>query len=401
MAPDAGDTSFSAVDSMTGYIYQIRYALLEAVRRLPEGQDLQVGIETLDDVTIDSVGDPIELLQLKQHGVKRQARLTNASPDLWKTLRIWIETAGSSDGDRRLFLVTTAQAPGDSAASLLRTIDRSVERARILLANTATSSTNQENAHAYSLFLGLRPSQQARFLEQIVIVDAAPTVFEVDSIIKRALYFVVSSSYRSAFLERLEGWWYRRVIRHLDDRQPIHGAEISAVIDDLRDQLANDNLPIDEVDALLAEHEGAEEDYLHRVFVHQLKLIRVTHPRLLTAIKDWMSAYAQRSRWVREQLIVTGELSRFERRLVDEWHRYFLEMQEELGPGAAEDQMVTSARALYSWAQQLSIQLRPRCNEPFLVRGSFHMLADDQRIGWHPQYEERLKSLLEGGVTVP
>ena len=65
---------------------------------------------------------PFELLQTKHH-VDRVARLSDASPDLWKTLRVWAEAAKndpSLPSRARLVLVTTAAAPVGSAASLLR-----------------------------------------------------------------------------------------------------------------------------------------------------------------------------------------------------------------------------------------------------------------------------------------
>jgi hypothetical protein len=30
-----------------------------------------------------------------------------------------------------------------------------------------------------------------------------------------------------------------------------------------------------------------------------------------------------------------------------------------------------------------------------MTRGSLHLLADDRRVGWHPDFEARLQELLE------
>jgi hypothetical protein len=32
--------------------------------------------------------------------------------------------------------------------------------------------------------------------------------------------------------------------------------------------------------------------------------------------------------------------------------------------------------------------------EPFVTRGSLHMLADEQHVGWHPEFRTRLAGLL-------
>jgi len=82
---------FSAVDASLGYLYQVRSALFWSLRRLKDEPDFLVSIETLDDVTFETTGgNATDLLQTKHH-LKGTASLTDASPDLWKTLRIWFE----------------------------------------------------------------------------------------------------------------------------------------------------------------------------------------------------------------------------------------------------------------------------------------------------------------------
>ena len=71
-----------------GYLYQIRYALLDSLRRLRDYEDFRVSLEKLDDVQFEPEGRPIELLQTKHH-IRRTASLTDSSPDLWHTIRVW------------------------------------------------------------------------------------------------------------------------------------------------------------------------------------------------------------------------------------------------------------------------------------------------------------------------
>jgi hypothetical protein len=84
------NTSFSAALSAVGYLYQSRYALMESLRRLRRNSDFTVSLETLDDVVFEAAGEPLDLIQTKHH-MNRSANLTDASPDLWKSLRIWCE----------------------------------------------------------------------------------------------------------------------------------------------------------------------------------------------------------------------------------------------------------------------------------------------------------------------
>ena len=95
MMGGSGNNPFSASASLLGYFYQCLYALLDAVRRLSSGERFSVSIEKLDDVTFAKEGEAAELLQTKFH-VNKEANLTDSSPDLWKSLRIWIE--GTTSG---------------------------------------------------------------------------------------------------------------------------------------------------------------------------------------------------------------------------------------------------------------------------------------------------------------
>ena len=55
-----------------------------------------------------------------------------------------------------------------------------------------------------------------------------------------------------------------------------------------------------------------------------------------------------------------------------------------------------------AWAERASIAIRPGVTEPFIVRGSFHMLADERppRIGWHLDFHKRLAELLDSSSSV-
>jgi hypothetical protein len=110
-------SSFSAVDSLTGYLYQVRYALLDALKRVKDDVRFSVSIETLDDIVFESDGQPVELLQAKHHS--KPANLTDTSTDLWKTIRIWVGQY-KTGVNSRYYLVTTATAKDGTVASYLR-----------------------------------------------------------------------------------------------------------------------------------------------------------------------------------------------------------------------------------------------------------------------------------------
>jgi hypothetical protein len=407
-----GQSAFSAADSALGYLYQVRVALLWSLRRARAGKDFVVSLESLDDVTFEALQatgpKPDELLQTKHHR-KAEASLSDASGDLWRSLRVWFEGHANNTITQgtALYLLTTAAAPKDSAAWFLRSDDvRDVEKAIQKLEAVTQTSHSQANAPAYQAFTTVSGEARRAILDNVVVLDRAPGILTIDDDLKEQVYFSAETKHLEAFLQRLEGWWLRRVIKQLTTVPGTEGIlsdEIEAQIAELREQFKQDNLPIDEDllqftidDATHAAHEGYQ-------FVHQLKLIDAGKMRVAAAIRDFYRAFEQRSRWLREDLLLVGDLSRYERKLLEEWELVFEAAKDEIGTNAAEAAKGKVARSILAWAEQVMIPIRPGVTEAFVVRGSFHMLADEKppRIGWHPEFHDRLAEILKSSECGP
>lgn len=395
---DRHSSKYSAVDATLGYLYQVRSALLWTLRRLKSEPDFLVGIETLDDVAFETVGgDPRELLQTKHHR-NGTASLTDASTDLWKTLRIWFEGRASGDipTTASLCLVTTGQATNGSAPFYLRTNGRDVDAAVARLDATAQSSMSKANAPAYGAYLAAGSNQRKELLNRVTVLDAAPTVEDLDRELRQEVFWAVDKEHHTAFLDRLEGWWFRRVLHQLSNAEldRVGSVEVEAQMSDLREGFKQDALPIDDDllgfsldEATRAAHEGSN-------FVQQLGLINIGKRRMAAAIRDYYRAFEQRSRWVRDELVVSLDLSKYEKRLVEEWELIFDGMRDELGDSASDMAKEEAARSILAWGERAAIPIRPNVTEPFVCRGSLHMLADEIRIGWHPEFRDRLAHLL-------
>lgn len=231
-------------------------------------------------------GAPPELLQTKHHR-QQAANLTDASPDLWKTLRVWCE--GTTSGEILPFvcfyLITTSSVGEGSAASYLRSEGRDVEVASERLRSTAQSSTSQTNQPGYTAFLALSRAAQRDLFERVVILDASPNIVDLDSELQNEVRWAVKRQHVVPFLQRLEGWWLRRAVRQLAslNNEAVLSEEFEAHMDDLREQFKRDSLPID--DDILATEVDASV-YQETVFVRQLQLIGIGAQRILAAIRE-------------------------------------------------------------------------------------------------------------------
>jgi hypothetical protein len=77
-------------------------------------------------------------------------------------------------------------------------------------------------------------------------------------------------------------------------------------------------------------------------------------------------------------------------------------LREKLGQDAPENAKREAAQILYAWVESGALRpVRLDCREPFVARGTYHILADNQQVGWHPEFVERLRQLLEPQEALP
>lgn len=388
-------TAFGAGDSALGYLYQIRMALLTALRRIDpaDDDDFAVYLETLDDVVFEKTGTPLELFQLKHHS-NAQANLTDASSDIWKSLRVWIEgrRSGAVSPSDRLVLITTQVVADGSIASRLLATNRDEAAALTALQNVAENSQNASNAAAYSAFESLSLDGQRALVASIVIAPGQPNIGQVGADIRHEVRFTVRRDHVESFVIRLEGWWFNQCLKHLvgKSQDPIHGSALQAQMDDVRQQLVS-SLPVD--DDIFGQ-EVEISTYESEIFVHQARLAGVHHVRVLAAVRDYYRAFEQRSRWVRENLVLVGDLEKYERTLHEEWQIAFAQALDDLGAEAAEEAQSKMAQSVFKWAESACFPIHKNVDHPSICRGSLHMMANELRIGWHPEFEARLRHLL-------
>ncbi len=395
---------FDATSSALGYIYQVRYALLLALKKVSEANDPDdcfISIEKLDDIAFEEKGDPVELLQAKYHG--SPGNLTDRSADLWKTVRVWSEMIASQDVALEgvaFTLLTTESAVPDSIASHLETDEgtRNIQAALAAMQNISQESENVTNKKAYEAFAALEPWQQEGLLNSIYIIGNSPHIIEVEEKIKRQIRLSASAHHVDAFTSRLEGLWFKRVIEVMssDDQSAICIGELVNIIDDLRSQFLPGNLPSD-FDDIDPEDIDIEND--ERTFVEQLRLIDASNRVIRNAVINYYRAFEQRSRWSRENLVKPGELQKYLNRLKVEWENQssLVEMAHDF---SQEQEKIASGKKLYTICQSDSaLPIRPEFESAYVARGSYHTLSDNKDIGWHTDYVDLLEPANDQGAA--
>lgn len=396
-------TTFSAGPQALGYFYQARVALAVL---LEAPDDAILRVEALDDIEVSSAvnASALSLIQLKHHTTP--TTLTDSSPDLWKSLRVWSEQAAENKftlETTRILLFTTASVQPSSIASLIGAANRNVEEACKRLLHICDSSTNKALNDSFSAFKALNKGQQLNLLNSLTIVPENPDIASIKKKIYQLLRVAVRANVVIPFAERVEGWWFDWVILHLLAKSPQYKNGISAF--DLHEQVAEiaesfheGNLPIDfgDFDPTAEEIRASE----NKQYVIQLNAINANPRTVRKAILDYHRAFNQRHRWLKDSLLLANEIETFEDRLRDEWERYFDLHCTDIDP---EDSaaLIKAGKEVLKWAElECALKIRPRVDTDYIRRGSFHMLADRSPpdIYWHPKFMKLMEANLKAAA---
>lgn len=401
------EDKFSAKEQMLGYFYQPLYALYKLLQTdIADNPDCYVLIENLDDIDFIKNVDSLKLIQTKHH-VKRKGSISDKSIDLWKSFRIWSERIKNNDinlENAYFYLVTTAKANDNSIASLLKQKDRNANKALQEIRKIAEEGIQNaiqrkdnpelkkhENEDAYLAFSALDNNIQKKFIDKIYIVDNSSNIEQILLDIKNVLRYACSSADIDYFVEKLSGWFIIRVITSLSDKtqERITKWELEDKMDEYREEFKRGSLPIDYEDEFnnISEDNLAKND---RLFIEQLKAIKVTPTTISNAICDYYKAYNQRGLWVRKSKILNSGLEDYDKRLIREWSVEFENMIPNINENTNDIEKEKAGREVYKNIESKNI---PICEAEihkikghYIMRGSYHMLANQINVGWHPDY---------------
>ena len=391
-------SEFAAKEPSLGYFYQIRYGLYILLSNR-ELSNPVLRIENLDDIEIVSQeGSRIFQTKLK---MKSKANLTDSSVDFWKTIRVWSDNIKKNrlDVDSTIFfLITTETVGANSYLMALKSRGKTSEEiSNVILKmdSVATSSSNDINKKAYAEYLSLSVDQKTNLIRNIIVVDAALDVGVITKSIKAELAFSSPPKKIDPFLEVLEGWWFKKSIEYLLDQiDGISFEEVQFKISDIRDSFSQDNLPND-FDAQLEISDQEAKEERDKVYLKQLDIISVSvsSNTAKRAISDFRRAFEQRSKWLREELLSPDEQGKYDNRLYDYWKNLFDILQDECD-GQTLEQLREIGKKFYlnQFAKSCPpLRIRERFTADYLTRGSFQILSDHKRIGWHPNYKDLIE----------
>lgn len=383
------DVSFEAKDPSLGYYYQVLYSLylMLASREKP---NLTMKLEDLDDLVINN-SDSLQLVQLKHHNTDNSS-LTDKSLDFWKTIRVWASeiTQGKiKDIDNTIFsLVTTGKVSENSFLQKLK--DGKIRDTESVLSKMVEITKDQSvesTKKSFEAFSLLSDTQKESLVNNIHIIDQEVDIVAVLELINSQLKYSAAPNKVDALAEGVIGWWLKQCVELLSNtrKTEIKDSDLQGVISSIAETLKQDNLPDNFV---LDTIENPLNEYEKHLFFKQLKLIAIGNRSLLKAVNDFRKAYGQKNKWLKDGLILPNEIDKYEQNLYDNWQRLFVIVADKYDGSANSQELMEAGRDFYNeFIARSHPSIRPNYSSTYYPIGSYHMLADEKRIGWNPNYE--------------
>lgn len=345
--------------------------------------EYQVSFEYLDDVAVHTPGGRLLLEQCKS--VASANAVADRSTDLWKTFATWADLCQAkkinpADTDFRLY-VTPEGTPSlalelsnaktiEAATSALVKVKKLLKKGkqaaavddhidRFLSAGDNVDVTIIRN---FELVIDKDPAESVRGLLHLsamseqVLSDIAAAVIgmardRIDNLILKNLTPIIASS-----------------VFQTDVRAFIRKNNLS-------------NLLISKAGEPSPESISSHLDS-SPVFVRQLQSIQASDDLLTTAISDWLKANADKINWASEGHVFAESFHEFDAALIRRHKLARDEVEDVLSDKAPEQR----GRELYRRCANSAIALEGNDVPDHFVAGSFNCLADNSKLGWHPQY---------------
>lgn len=258
----------------------------------------------------------------------------------------------------------------------------------------ATTSTNVVTKKAYDEYLKLSIDNKKALIKNIHIVDAASDIAQITDKLKSELAYSAPYNQIDSFLEILEGWWFQIAIEHLlGNKEYINSKELQSKVSSIRDSFSQDNLP-NHFGKQLEISDQEVKDFKDKTYIKQLELISInlSSNTAKRAISDFRRAFQQRSKWLRLELLSPDEQTEYDEKLYDYWKNLFDIIQDECAEKEIEQiREIGHKFYLNQFAKNCPpVKIREKFNEDYLTRGSYQILSDSKRIGWHPNFKDLL-----------
>ena len=319
--------------------------------------------------------------------------VTDKSSDLWKTLSNWISAikTGELDVDKTKFILFRNKPGRLSIADAFHSANSAEEiKDAINDASTKMSDINEE--HVAWKYYDNAINDNRQILEKIVENFTLETgsgdgFYEVEALLKKL--HVPEKAIRD-LATHLGGWILRNVAQKISQKEDarISWEDFNAAFLERFEQARRLELIDFTLEAPLSNDQITLQIALRPMYLLQAELVGCDYEDLLGAVTDFLKAKTNRARWIESELLDENSAAEFESKLYRFWKNSKSTIKitnKELSP---EDR----GRLLYNECQVRQEKIKNSDLPDSTVAGTYHALANGSKLGWHEDWESRLKN---------
>ena len=346
-----------------------------------------VSLELFEDVGIEH---PDGSKTAEQDKSFRSANpLADRSLQLWKTLANWVASAsaGILVPTRSRFVIYAPKAIMGPIVTGLHKAETSHAAAQAILSARELLTSAEGGWKAGQ---GLWPHLDVVFrADNALLVDIVRR-FTVDSDRNSETALqplltdkLVGEDSVDDVLHWAEGWTKRTIERDLQRGLPPR-VEQQKFHEALRNYVrTHDRENILRSVAAKATKREVDEQLSERDYVRQLRIIGLDYVDIVAAVNDFLRSSIDRTEWSSRGMISESSLEAFEEELALTWRNKRRRAVLAYEHNTDEEQ----GQLTYTDCIEYTTRLDGLDTPQTFVRGSWHALADDLTVGWHPKYK--------------
>lgn len=380
-------------DKLYGYGLQVRQMLYELLNC---EIDSVVSVEKFDDVGVEN-GDEKIAIQTKS-ALSDRNPVSDRAVDLWKTLYNW------------LLALKESELPLDST---LFTLVININKRGNIVTLLNQARDEKEAEAVYEKIRGEFAGEDGEYIKQSDSVNNYIVTFLAEENKKYALYIIekfklviigeghtnklydefraktyLPSDIQQLVFDKMLGWIDKTTALQIESGQVMQITKKSFNKElTLTQTLVNQNKALVELapNPTNAEIELQKNEF--KTYVRQLQIIDLDYDAQLTAINDYLKAFANRTMWAVKGDINEEILQNYYKELEGRWKtkKNIIEMDKE------DWEESKRGKYLYYKCQDEDVNMGVIVTPRSFKNGCYHELADQQQIGWHPNYKQKLK----------
>ena len=382
----------NAAGQLFGYSLQFPRALL---RLLQSGEGDAVGVEICGDVSV-FFPEGIVLSEEDKSSLGTNA-LTDHSENLWKTFYNWITavSAGELQINKTRFVLYTNHSVAQQSLAFLFGKAESREEVTTAIKVAKERLNDVVDGHDLFKYVDFVVNQNPETFEhlllrfELVVNHAADDVYE--DIRKEIARKLVGKAHIEWILDNLSGWVQKTINVQIAHRKQAlitfddFSRQFLALFSRVRQQALIDfavtHLP--DTEALTARMKARP------IYVKQLEWIEADPMEIMEAVSDYYRADSNRLDWIAKEIIDESAMSDFMGRLKS-FHsnrQQRIELTERGREEAERGQML-----LHDCKdRQETLAGQPPPDRT--IQGTYHVLAEEKQVGWHPRWGAMLADL--------